>query len=210
MKKRLFTPFIIAALAASGCQYDQEGKGLYNENGNTVNVAARNDNYNSNKDSDSFGYVRHQKSPTAGIEKATVKTPVINREQLADVIGRLAVQLPNVHDAATLVTDEEVLIAYKTDSNNKFETADQVKKTAASIVPRYFHIYVTDNPNLFKEIESYSTLDGESPNINRNLNQTIQRMLKSPQGRKLNAGENANGEGFGEMNESIDHDIKDQ
>lgn len=103
-----------------------------------------------------------------------------------------------------------MLIAYQTDSKNRNETADQVKKTAISIVPRYYHVYLSDQPEMIKQIEGYSGLDPNSRDIDQILNSTIKEMLKSPQGRKLNSGENANGEGYGEMNENLDQDMKDQ
>lgn len=193
-------PIMAISLAVSGCQYDENREGIYKENGNTLNVTDTNELNNGNDNKESFGYVRHQKSPTAGTEKTILTTPAINREKTADIISRLAVQLPNVNDAATLVTDEEVMVVYDADSNDRFETADQVKRTAASVVPRYFHIYVSDNPNLINEIETYSTLDGDSANIDRNIDQIIQRMRKSPQGRKLSNSENENGEEYGERN----------
>lgn len=57
------------------------------------------------------------------------KVPGIDHEQLANVISDLVIQLPGVEDAATLVTDEEVLIAYEAEKNrDRFETADMVKK----------------------------------------------------------------------------------
>ena len=68
----------------------------------------------------------------------------LNREQVANIISQFSTDIPNVNDVATLVTDQEVLIAYKTDSKNRNLTADQVKKTAMSVVPRYYHVYVTD------------------------------------------------------------------
>jgi Sporulation lipoprotein YhcN/YlaJ (Spore_YhcN_YlaJ) len=84
-----------------------------------------------------------------------------------------------------------------------------VKKTALSAVPRYYHVYVSDRENMIQQIEAYSPLDSTSRDIDQILNKTIKEMLKSPQGRALNKGENANGEGYGETNEDIDDDTKD-
>ncbi|WP_044895898.1 YhcN/YlaJ family sporulation lipoprotein [Bacillus alveayuensis] len=216
MIKSVLSACLLGILLLTGCQYDDNDLGMYKENGNTINVTDRNELYNEddmnngNDDTDHFGYVRHQKSPVAGYEKLSTETPAINREQIANVISTLAVQLPNVQDVATLVTDDEVLIWYQTNSDNRFETADQVKKTAISVVPRYYHVYVTDNPNLIRQIESYSQMDTNSLKIDRSIDNLIQEMLKSPQGRKLNTGENENGEGYGEMNENLDKDMKDR
>lgn len=93
-----------------------------------------------------------------------------------------------------------MFVVYKTDSTNRFETADQVKKTAISVVPRYYHVYVSDNPRMFQDIERFGRLDANSRNIDQILQQTIKEMLKSPQGRKVSSGENENGVQREEMN----------
>jgi hypothetical protein len=200
----------------TACQYGAgEESSFLHESGNTINVQDRTDLYNEEGHTNvnhgktaNFGYVRHQKS---GIPQDVTftHTPGMDREQAANTISSLIVQLPNVKDVATLVTDEEVLVAYETDSENRFETADQVKKTALSAVPRYYHVYVSDGDNMIQQIEAFSPLDSTSRNIDQIISKTIKEMLKSPQGRALNKGENANGEGYGEMNEDLDDDTKD-
>jgi hypothetical protein len=207
---------VIGLSLLTACQYGaEEDTSFLHESGNTLNVQDRTDLYNeegltigNNNKSANFGYVRHQKSGIPN-DVTLTRTLGLDREQAANTISSLIVQLPNVNDVATLVTDEEVLVAYKTDSNNRFETADQVKKTALSAVPRYYHVYVSDNPSMIQQIEAYSPLDSTSRDIDEILNKTIKEMLESPQGRALNKGENANGEGYGETNEEIDDDMKD-
>jgi hypothetical protein len=216
LKKTKLALSAIGLSLLTACQYGAgEEASFLHESGNTINVQDRTDLYNeeghtnaNNGKNANFGYVRHQKS---GIpqEVTFTRTPGFDREQAANTISSLIVQLPNINDVATLVTDEEVLVAYKTDSDNRFETADQVKKTALSAVPRYYHVYVSDRENMIQQIEAYSPLDSTSRDIDQILNKTIKEMLKSPQGRALNKGENANGEGYGETNEDIDDDTKD-
>lgn len=92
-----------------------------------------------NNDSYNFGYTRMNSGTGENADRA--EAPTIDREQLADIISRLSNQIPDVNDVSTLVTDEEVLIVYDSDTNNRNATADQVKRTALSIVPRYFHVY---------------------------------------------------------------------
>ncbi len=206
---------VLCLCLLTACQYGaEEDTSLMHESGNTINVSDRTDLYNeegapnANDKGASFGFVRHQKS---GIPQdvAYIPTPGMDREKVANTISSLSVQLPNVNDVATLVTDEEVLVAYDTDSKNRNDTADQVKKTALSVVPRYYHVYVSDNPNMIQQIQAYSSLDSTSRDIDEILSDTIHKMLQSPQGRALNKGENANGEGYGEVNEDIDDDMKD-
>ncbi|MFC0270916.1 YhcN/YlaJ family sporulation lipoprotein [Metabacillus herbersteinensis] len=217
MKKVTLAASVLGLSLLTACQQGATGeKDMLEESGNTINVQDRTDLYNddglsngNDKQTANFGYVRHQKSGVAR-DVAFTRTPAIDREQAANMISSLCVQLPNVNDIATLVTDEEVLVAYETDAENKDAMADMVKKTAISVIPRYYHVYVSDDQTMISQIESYSRLDSNSRDIDEIINTTIKDMLKSPQGRKLNTGENANGEGYGEMNEELDQDMKDQ
>jgi hypothetical protein len=218
LKKTLLALSIGTAISLVGCAQMAEDNrdGIYKRSGNTINVTDRNDLYNvegvpNGNDSriNNFGYVRHQKSPIPGDMNNYANMPTLNRERVADLISKLCTQLPNVNDVATLVTDEEVLIAYDTDTKNRFETADQVKKAALSVVPRYYHVYVADDPRMIKEIERYGRLDANSRNIDQIIDTTIKEMLKYPQGRKLSDGENANGEMINEMNDHLDRDFND-
>ncbi|MRX54594.1 sporulation protein [Bacillus idriensis] len=209
MKKIAFTASLIGMIIMTGCQNTASENELFEENGNTVNVNNENGIKNGKDTNSGFGYVRHVKNNLAQ-ENDYDKVPQVDYEKTANAISSLIVQLPNIQDVATLVTDEEVLIAYQSDTKNRNETADQVKKTAISVVPRYYHVYLSDDPEMIKQVEGYSGLDPESRDIDQIINNTIKEMLKSPQGRKLNKGENANGEGYGETNENLDQDMKDK
>ncbi|WP_210365690.1 YhcN/YlaJ family sporulation lipoprotein [Bacillus sp. REN3] len=219
MKKSIIALGICGAAALTGCASndafrDEDGSkaGIYRQSGNTLNVNdQRLDLYNEEgrKDmedkSEDFGYVRHQKTGIMG-EDNTDAYQAIDREQMADMIGRFCTMTPNVDDVSTLVTDEEVLIVYKTDSKNRFETADQIKKTGMSVVPRWYHVYVSDNTNLRKDVENFASLDTDSRDIDTMIDGVVKQMLKSPQGRDMSTGENANGEAKGEMNHEVDKD----
>ena len=172
---------------------------LYNQNNNGNNANGRNLR-NTNGTENNFGYVRHQKSPIAGDRVSNVNYGTINREQLADMISGYCTDIPNVDDISTLVTDEEVLIIYHTDSDNRNMIADQVKKTAMSVVPRYYHVYVSDNTALRPYVENFATNSPNTKSVNTGLNKVIKEMLKSPQGKKMGNGENENGELPGEEN----------
>ncbi|MGG4488481.1 YhcN/YlaJ family sporulation lipoprotein [Metabacillus idriensis] len=209
MKKIALTASLIGMIIMTGCQNTASENELFEENGNTVNVKNENGIKNGKDTNSGFGYVRHVKNNLAQ-ENDYDKVPQVDYEKTANAISSLIVQLPNIQDVATLVTDEEVLIAYQSDTKNRNETADQVKKTAISVVPRYYHVYLSDDPQMIKQVEGYSGLDPESRDIDQIINNTIKEMLKSPQGRKLNKGENANGEGYGETNENLDEDMKDK
>ncbi|BBW97415.1 YhcN/YlaJ family sporulation lipoprotein [Geobacillus sp. FSL W8-0032] len=218
MRRPWWAALFGTALVLSGCAQtaQDDNTKVYKRSGNTINVTDRNELYNENgvpngddTPMNNFGYVRHQKSPIAGDANGYNDMPSFNREKAADLISKLCTQLPGVKDVATLVTDEEVLVVYDADTNNRQQTADQVKKTALSVVPRYYHVYIADNPQLMKDIERFGRLDSNTRNIDQILDATIQRMLKYPQGAKLSDGENENGEMINEMNDRLDRDFRD-
>jgi hypothetical protein len=206
LKKTLLTiGFGLCSLSVlAACQNDEAKSDLYQESGNTINVNdSRADLYRDVRNSDvseDFGYVRHQKSPIAGEQMSNNHYTAIDREKLADAISTNVIALPNVQDAATLVTDEEVLIIYETDSTNRHLTADQVKKSAMAFVPRWYHVYVSDNPRLRDLANSYAQLDSDSRNAENGINKLIKEMIKSPQGKDIKTEENANGETKGVRN----------
>jgi hypothetical protein len=204
-KKSILITGLCCLVTVTGCMNPNE-ENVYEKSGNTVNVLDRNELYNEDgvrnagDKMKNFGYVRHQKSPIPGDQKIYSEIPKMDREVVADLISKISTTIPHVNDVATLVTDEEVLIVYDTDSDDRFETADQVKKTGLSVVPRYYHVYVSDDPNLMEDIERFGRLDATSRNVDQIITTTIKSMLESPQGRDISTGENENGEMSGGMN----------
>lgn len=208
MNKLFMTLGISGLLALTGCAAgDQAGgnRDIYEESGNTINVNDQRadifnkDNRNADED---FGFVRHVKNPI-GDHQNSDHYAVLDREKVADTISKWATDLPNVNEAATLVTDDEVLIAYRTNSEDRKLTADQVKRTALSIVPRYYHVYVSDNANLIRNVESYANLSTDSRDVDSLVANLVKQMLNSPQGYKVNDSENENGV----MNNEKDHNL---
>lgn len=201
LKKLIIIAGLCSITALTGCTKDMGNRDVYEESGNTINVNnKRHDLYNEGASrgvrnvSDNYGFVRHQKSPLMNDNTANNGYTALNREQLANIISKYSVNVPNVNDVATLVTDQEVLIAYDTDTKDRNMTADQVKKTAFSVVPRYYHVYVTDNKTLMRDVENLANLDSNSRNSRHAVTELITQMKKSPQGMRLNASENENGE----------------
>ncbi|MCQ6278982.1 YhcN/YlaJ family sporulation lipoprotein [Bacillus sp. EB600] len=199
MKKLACIAGLCMITALTGCANDTNNRGIYEKSGNTLNVNnKRTELYNEGGASDvrnistNYGYVRHQKSPIMNDNNNHYAS--LNREQVANIISRYSTNIPNVNDVATLVTDQEVLIAYQTDSKDRNLTADQVKRTAMSVVPRYYHVYVTDQQSLLRDVENLSHLDSTSRNARNSVNHLITQMKKSPQGAPMNNSENANGE----------------
>ncbi|MEG7284155.1 YhcN/YlaJ family sporulation lipoprotein [Bacillus sp. 0909A] len=156
-----------------------------------IHVSDRDEAFNRHDKNEQFGYVRYQKEQFDGEQQ---ETPAPDREETAHIISSLTVQLPHIQDAAVLVTDQEALVVYKTDSRNRELTADQVKKTAVSVIPRYYHVYISDNPNHMQAIKNYSNLGSGSRDVRDIMSGTIQEMKNSPQGSPVSENENANGE----------------
>lgn len=200
MKKLVIILGLCTVTALTGCTKDMSNRDVYEESGNTINVNnKRHDLYNEGASrgnrnvSNNYGFVRHQKSPLMNDNTANDHYSALDREQAANIISKLSADIPNVNDVSTLVTDQEVLIAYNTDSKDRNLTADQVKKTAMSVVPRYYHVYVTDNKVLRRDVENLANLDSTSRNARNLVNGLITQMKKSPQGQRINASEDENG-----------------
>ncbi|WP_338750968.1 YhcN/YlaJ family sporulation lipoprotein [Bacillus sp. FJAT-52991] len=201
MKKPLMMAGLTSIMLLGACtmnDQDNAAGGIYKENGNTINVRNREDLYNPNDRktsdvelmtddrSDDFGYVRQQKSPIQGETVSYKNMYTMDRERTADAISKLSVALPEVNDCSVLVTDEEVLIAYDTDAKTKkerTEAAEQVKKTAMTVVPRWYNIYVTDDVGLRRDIENIAPMGADVDGAQDTINRTIKLMTKtSPQG----------------------------
>ncbi|EGK07833.1 hypothetical protein HMPREF9374_3553 [Desmospora sp. 8437] len=68
----------------------------------------------------------------------------INRSALARQISFLASKLPQVDDAIVVVTDDKVLIGVNADQGKiSDKTLYEVRRTAWSLTPRYYQVYVT-------------------------------------------------------------------
>ncbi|RDU36931.1 sporulation protein [Neobacillus piezotolerans] len=195
MRKELLAAGLCALLLA-GCQDNPKGDNyggashLHPDNRRSEVYGDRG-NKKRPDESQRFGYYRHQKSPIMGDKS---EMAVLDRGQIAKDISRVCTTLPNVNDAAVLVTDEEVLVAYDTDTTNRELTADQVKRTALSRVPRFFHVYISDNKNLMRDVETLTSLTTQNKNADESITAVIREMKKSPQGARVNALENENGE----------------
>ncbi|QPC47386.1 YhcN/YlaJ family sporulation lipoprotein [Mangrovibacillus cuniculi] len=219
-KKPFWMLAACTTIFAAGCSMDsafnEPKQDLLQENQHTINVSDQRDLYQENDSEDArnhseeFGFVRHQKSPVPGDSQPYTPTYTINREEVADTISQMNVAMPDVEDCATLVTDHEVLIAYKTGQTGEEErkkVADQVKKTAVSVIPGWYHVYVSDDPTLIRELESASNGDADTENIHEFIEYTAKLMMsRSPQGYKLDQGTNANNEAIGEKNDYTDND----
>jgi hypothetical protein len=202
MNKEVKTPvkklgwLLILIIMLTGCGGDNQKKMGQEYKFSKVNVKKDN-RIGNNQNMGNFGYKRHESGDQV---KNGNNLPYLNRQKAADMISDMALQIPDIKDVGTLVTDEEVLIGYRTTNKNRNAAADQVKMTAFSVVPRYYHVYVSDEKGMIDKIEQYRSMNKDTENIEGIIGQLILQMKKSPQGKKWNYGENPNGEMNGETN----------
>jgi hypothetical protein len=133
-----------------------------------------------------FGYVHYTRKPGATNALDAKHIPKVDYQALADLTTRLELTLPTIYDVGTLVTDQYVLIGYKTDNSNRQEAAQQVKATALAVVPNYYKVYISDEPNISKEIARFKNFSSSAPDVHRWLPSMISQMKKSPQGTSVN------------------------
>ncbi|RWZ54893.1 hypothetical protein EQV77_12250 [Halobacillus fulvus] len=179
MKKRWMFCIVTTFLIMTGCTEFNDGETLQEDDvlpGNAM------DQYNDSQTDGQVGYVRFQKNQ---LDENTERNREvkINREQMADMISRMILRYDGFDDVATLVTDYEVLVAYKApDNRDRKEIADMVQKTAYSLVPSFYRVYVSDNPASFKDIQSVSTSTVYDDQYREVIDSMITKFKRSPQG----------------------------
>lgn len=131
-----------------------------------------------------LGYVNYTRDQVENEEELNRELNM-DREQMADHITRTILRNDAFEEVATLVTDEEVLIVYTyhDDVITHNEAVDIAQKTAASMMPSFYEIYVSDNEALFHDIRS---LHNSTTNNNNDpiIEQIIQEMEKSGEEKK--------------------------
>jgi hypothetical protein len=178
---------LLSACGANGQQGVGDNDTVYEQSRNTVNRTDRVDLYNENNDNQNYGFVRDVKSPVPGESTNANRGNMMTREQMANQISGLIIGLPEVNDSSVVVTDKDVLIAYQTDASDqrsRAKVADQVRKTAESVAPRWYGIHVTDDPTLRQTVENIGSMTPNRANADKAVSDTI-RMMKnnSPQGK---------------------------
>ncbi|MFX3625702.1 MAG: YhcN/YlaJ family sporulation lipoprotein [Ectobacillus sp.] len=124
-----------------------------------------------------IGYSRQQKRNTTN---AANHVAYVNRENLANIITDMEVRLPDVTDAATMVTDDEVFVVYRANTTNPQLVADQVQKTALSVVPRYYHVYVSNDQKLITQMEGLKSGRLNDKEYAQTIDMLVREMKKNP------------------------------
>ncbi|QKY69810.1 YhcN/YlaJ family sporulation lipoprotein [Lentibacillus sp. CBA3610] len=131
---------------------------------------------------DKLGYVRYTKEQIDN-EGENEHSVTIDRTSLANMITRIILRNDGFAEAATLVADDKTLIAYdKEDELDSDQAADIANKTAVSILPGYFDVYVSDDETLIQDIQSLHNSNIQDNEYDNTIDQIIDRMQQSPQG----------------------------
>ncbi|SHG42138.1 YhcN/YlaJ family sporulation lipoprotein [Ornithinibacillus halophilus] len=136
--------------------------------------------YNDSEAHTRLGFVNYTKDQ---FEQDPNKNRVVtmDRKEMADIISRIIIRHEAFDEIATLVTGEEVLIAYeKNDTLSDQEAADVARKSAMSVLPRFFEIYVSDNNTLIGDIQSLHNSTTTDDDYKNTLNRIIKEMDKEP------------------------------
>ncbi|ARI76684.1 YhcN/YlaJ family sporulation lipoprotein [Halobacillus mangrovi] len=182
MKKNLMIVLILGFIAifSAGCMespQDEETK----QKEDTLNGNAM-DSYNDDGLDGQVGYVRFKKDQLDQSKERNREIKV-NREQVADMVSRMILRYDGFEDVAALVTDNEVLVAYqKPEGYSRKQAADMVQKTAYSLVPSFYHVYVSDDPASFGDIQSVSTSTVYDEQYDEVIDSIVKKIKKSPQG----------------------------
>ncbi|WP_233443848.1 YhcN/YlaJ family sporulation lipoprotein [Halalkalibacterium halodurans] len=189
MKKLMIYVMIFGLCFTVGCRAPEVGQPEVNSRNSYYNQQVDGEGYNVLNQGDrtdagplALGYRRYERVQVHQENGQQTVTPVIDRDRLADGITRLVLTNETVDEAATLVTDEHILVTYTTNADNRDYVADQVKRTALSVAPRYYDVYISDDHEHFQDIERFQGLQSNSPNIENTIEQTIEKMKQSPQG----------------------------
>ncbi|MBO8156764.1 MAG: YhcN/YlaJ family sporulation lipoprotein [Bacillaceae bacterium] len=187
---RLIFSILMLSLILFGCAADDFGEGADPLEGVPIdNYNASNDNPNkSDHYTNRYGYVRYDKDQL-NMEEEEQKIPMMNREYLANMITRTLLKYEQIEEAATLVTDQHTFIAYQAseiDTNTDGrDIADMVTKTAASFLPSYYEIYISDQPNAYQDLQSLGNNTSIEEDSRPTIEKIIQRFKQAPQGENI-------------------------
>lgn len=109
-----------------------------------------------------YGYKRQQQAAYYA-NRVDKPLPSIKRDDLATIVTTLCVQIPGVRDASTLVTDDEILLAYHPEGSRPDLIRRNIRENISLIAPEDYQIYITDDPSFIDVLEnmsSYSSVSG--------------------------------------------------
>ncbi|NGQ96943.1 sporulation protein [Brevibacillus sp. SYP-B805] len=92
----------------------------------------------------------------------------VDRDALARAVGNVTASCPGVVTSTVLVTDEEVFVGLHTRGTDSRTAKSQARMNAMSVSPRYYKVYVTDNPQMINEM---TRIASQSSRLNANATQ---------------------------------------
>lgn len=127
-----------------------------------------------------LGFVRYTKDDFANDEAHEHRSISVDRREMADMISRIILQNNNYEEVVTLVTDEEVLIAFEPAENISDEEAMiNARKTAESIVPRYYDIYSSADDTLIQNLQTIYYSLSNDPDFD--YDESVQKIIDEMQ-----------------------------
>ncbi len=122
-----------------------------------------------------YGYERKQRSAYYA-NRQDKAVPAVERDDLATIVTTLCVQIPGVRDASTLVTDEEILLAYHPEGSRPDIIRRNIRENISHIAPDYYQIYITDDPSFIDVLENMSSYSSSSGSDGAEKDKIIQQM----------------------------------
>lgn len=182
--------FILIALLActiifTGCNTTENTNREREEIAEKLNPTRNLEKPENEETNSELGYVRYTKDQLTN-EQGNSEIS-IDRNEMADSITRIILSNNGFEEVATLVTDKEVLIAYeRNEATPEKEAADIARRTALSIMPSFYTIYVSDNETLMQDIQSLHNSTSQNRDYDNTINSIIKEMKKSSQGHENN------------------------
>lgn len=179
MQKGIGIIFLVILMTLVGCSSNQN-----NSEPDPLDPNNRNQEMETNHPSssrDKLGFVRYSQDEFSQNNQNKPKAIYVDREEMADTITRILLQNPDFQDVATLVTDEEALIAFDvTDNISKERAIENAEKTAKSILPGYYTVHASNNTSLIQNIETlhYSVMEDNDLDIEPLVQEIVDSMRK--------------------------------
>ncbi|WP_229683051.1 YhcN/YlaJ family sporulation lipoprotein [Virgibacillus oceani] len=175
---KVFLSLAFAMVVISGCGNTENATDERDQISDELDPAQELQSPADQEQNNRLGYVRYTKDQLNNDGEKN-HTAQIDRREMANMITRIILRNDGFDEVATLVTDEEVLIAYqKNDELEDKRAADIAKRSAMSATPRFYHVYVSDNVTLMNDIHSLHNSTSQNKNYDNTIEQIINEMEK--------------------------------
>jgi len=125
-----------------------------------------------------YAQVDRNRIQTNGLDQVYV-----DRDALAKAIGNVTASCPGVQRSTVLVTDEEILVGLQTTGKDGKNAKQQAKQNALSIAPRYYKVYVSDNPKHVQEIIRTASRSSNVSTARTDGGMNVESLVKSMGGK---------------------------